>query len=212
MPKLEMEQHECNNCLKKVWMHVEDRVTATVIEETGDKEHPVIPINFEITLLTCPACNGLNITLREVDSDDEIVIYPAKIERKRELLGLPSNISQAYQVAQKVRNIDTNLFGVQLGRVLDLICIDKNAKGKNLIDRISDLASQNEIPPRLAEMAHKLRQLRNIGAHADAGELTPAEIPILDALCEAILEYLYHAPKFIEQVEERIKNLKTNSH
>jgi hypothetical protein len=69
------------------------------------------------------------------------------------------------------------------------------------------LAQKGEIPNRLVEMAQKLRILRNIGAHASLGELTYAETPILEALCRAILEYVYTAPNLITKVEQRIKKL-----
>jgi hypothetical protein len=80
--------------------------------------------------------------------------------------------------------------------------------GESLYNRLTSLAEKCEIPTRLTEMAQQLRQLRNIGAHADLGKLTPAEVPVLDDLCRAILEYVYTAPKLIEQVELRLKELK----
>jgi len=57
-------------------------------------------------------------------------------------------------------------------------------------------------------MAHQLRFLRNIGAHATLGELTRGEAPILDDLCNAILEYVYTAPHRVEKVAKRIDELK----
>lgn len=73
---------------------------------------------------------------------------------------------------------------------------------------MSDLAARHEIPKNLAEMAHKLRQLRNVGAHADLGALTDKEVPVLAALCRAVLEYVYSAPKFVERVEKLLEKLK----
>jgi Domain of unknown function (DUF4145) len=60
--------------------------------------------------------------------------------------------------------------------------------------KLNDLAEKGEIPTKLVEVAHSLRKLRNFGAHASLGELTRDEIPILDDLCRAILEYVYNAP------------------
>lgn len=59
------------------------------------------------------------------------------------------------------------------------------------------------------DMAHQLREVGNIAAHADEIELTPAEVPILDDLCRAILEYVYTTPALIKQVQARIDSLKT---
>jgi hypothetical protein len=127
------------------------------------------------------------------------------------LVGLSPKIEQAYQSALKVKNVDSNAFAVLLGRVLDQVCIERGAKGDSLYDRLKDLASKGEIPTRLAEMAHQLRHLRNIGAHADLGDLTSAEVPILDDLCRAILEYVYTAPKLIEQVELKMAELRKSN-
>ena len=64
------------------------------------------------------------------------------------------------------------------------------------------------IQDQFTDMAHQLREVGNIAAHADEIELTPAEVPILDDLCRAILEYVYTTPALIQQVQTRINNLK----
>jgi hypothetical protein len=53
-----------------------------------------------------------------------------------------------------------------------------------------------------------LRIFGNIGAHPTLGELSDAEVPILDNLCKAILEYVYTAPFLAEQAEKKVKQLK----
>jgi hypothetical protein len=164
-------------------------------------------------LAQCPAC--LKVTLVEtkwcppdIDESQECwhFLYPLPVSAPQ---GLPADVALSYAAARKVRNIDSNAFAVLLGRVLDKVCIDKQVTGASLYDRLTKLANTGEIPPRLAEMAQQLRQLRNIGAHADLGELTPREVPILDALCRAVLEYVYTAPAMLKRVETRMKRLKT---
>jgi len=58
------------------------------------------------------------------------------------------------------------------------------------------------------DVAAGIRKLRNIGAHADLGELTEAELPVLDGLTRAILEYVYSAPLLAREAEERLAKLK----
>jgi len=162
-------------------------------------------------ILLCPAC--LDVSLQKTyyhegfDPSDWKweIIYPKEI---KEIVGLPQEVEVAYEAALKVRNIDPNAYAVLLGRVLDKVCIDRKAEGKSLSDRLKNLAEKGEMPTRLAEMAHQLRQLRNIGAHADLGNLTASEIPILSDLCSAILEYVYTAPALIERVKKHFKKLK----
>lgn len=162
-------------------------------------------------VLECPACR--QITFKKgywheciPDEFTPEILYPTGSEQ---ILGLPERIAKACEAAQKVKAIDSNAFAVLLGRVLDLVCIDKNAVGESLYERLSDIASKGIMPQQLAEMAHALRQLRNIGAHADLGELTKAEVPILEALSKAILEYVYAAPALIQLVQTKIDSLKT---
>lgn len=164
-------------------------------------------------ILLCPACS--DVILQKTHYHDGFgpeewqreMLYPAKT---KSIIGLPKEVNMAYGAAFKVRNIDPNAYAVLLGRVLDKVCLDRKAEGKSLSEKLQYLAQQGEIPNRLAEMAHQLRQLRNIGAHADLGDLTTNEIPVLSSLCNAILEYVYTAPALIEQVKKHLEQLKTN--
>ena len=89
-----------------------------------------------------------------------------------------------------------------------MICKDRGAVGKDLHEQLNSLATKGEIPIKLVGVAQSLRQLRNLGAHASIGELTSEEIPLLDDLCKAILEYVYIAPSLAEKAEARFNTLK----
>lgn len=163
-------------------------------------------------ILECPACNSILFRkgywhdyLTDESGPEYEILYPHGSQTIR---GLPQQISKSYEAAQKVRAIDSNAFAVLLGRVLDLVCIDKNAAGENLFERLEDIAQKGVMPQQLADMAHALRHLRNIGAHANLGELTPAEVPILEGLSKAILEYVYSAPALVQLVQSKIDALK----
>lgn len=166
-------------------------------------------------ILECPSCERILFRkgywheyLSEETGPEYEILYPNVPEHIR---GLPKKISKAYEASQKVKSIDSNAYAVLLGRVLDLVCIDKNAEGDSLYERLKDIAEKDIMPQQLADMAHGLRQLRNIGAHADLGELTPAEVPILENLSKAILEYVYSAPALIQIVQSKIDALKNRS-
>lgn len=117
-------------------------------------------------------------------------------------------IKDAYETSLKVRVIDANAYAVLLGRILEMVCEDRKATGSSLQKRLEDLATRGEISDRLVAVAHNLRQLRNVGAHASLVELTHDEVPILDDLCKAILEYVYSVPYLIDKAEKQIKRLK----
>jgi hypothetical protein len=134
-----------------------------------------------------------------------VVLYPVG---EKALRGLPLKIEEGYAAARKVRNISANAYGVLLGRVLDSVCEDRQAIGDTLDQKLKSLADKGDIPEKLVKVAAGMRKLRNIGAHADLGELTEAELPVLDDLTRAILEYVYAAPLLATEAEERFTRLK----
>jgi hypothetical protein len=167
-------------------------------------------------LLLCPACSS--VILRSYYWHDGYMetsenttfryLYPASNKKP---LGLPPEIQRAYDAAIKVKYIDVNAYAVLVGRVLEMICKDRNAAGKTLNDKLADLSVKGEVPSKLVKVAESLRHLRNIGAHAGLGELTKSEEPILSSLCSAILEYVYSALYLVQQAEDRLEKLKESN-
>lgn len=120
------------------------------------------------------------------------------------LSGLPPEIEAAYKAALSVKGIESNAFGILVGRLLEKVCRDRGAQGRALPEQMRNLSVKGEIPDHLADLAQQIWQLRNIGNHAGAGELSSADVPLLNDLCRAILEYVYVAPQTIVQVRARL--------
>ena len=164
-------------------------------------------------LLCCQGCGKVVLQRNYYDSryDDYDVaeafrtLYPQPDTMPKVL---PHPVKSEYDAAIAVKPINANAYAVLLGRVFDKVCEDRKADGKTLSERLADLAEKGEIPKPLAEMAHGLRQLRNVGAHADLGTLTQDEIQVLDAILRAILEYLYRAPRLVEEVKQMLARRK----
>ena len=162
-------------------------------------------------LLACPACKGISLRryyYHEYMDPDQVkidMIYPSTEDMPQ---GLPETIEREYKAALKVRGISPNAYGVLLDRLLDLVCEDRKATGTNRNTKLKNLADRNEIPIKLVEMASSLHELRHYGAHATLGELTPNQVPILDKLCRAILEYVYSAPHLVKEAEEHLRLLR----
>lgn len=173
-------------------------------EEFDDPPHYYEEV-WLFRLSLCSLCDRVNLSVEGDYGDGARTLYPSP---PAELEGLPYKIAQAYKAARAVKSIDANAFAVLLGRVLEFVCIDRNATGGTLSLQLKDLATKGEIPGPLAGMADQLRTLRNIGAHASLGELSNTETPILDDLCRAILEYVYAAPHRVAKVAKRIDELK----
>ncbi len=196
---------KCGKCDKISSQRVVSTYTHTVRQEFDDEEGLCIDQDYILRLSHCYSCEGINLTFEDEDGEVRI-LWPTL---NKELEGLPSRIAKAYKASRAVRLIDANAFAVLLGRVLELVCIDRNAEGDTLYAKLQDLGKRGEVPDRLIQMAHQVRTLRNIGAHATLGELTQSEVPIVDDLIRAILEYVYTAPAKINQVEQRIQKLQS---
>ena len=204
---------ECRHCSNKAPMDIRGSYhldTTPVIDESDPPRlYDYDQEGYDYELLSCQICKKVTLLETYIPpygyDDITKILYPSATLR---LSGLPSQIQQAYELALKVRVIEPNAYAVLIGRILEMICEDRKAVGKNLYEQLSDLAAKGEIPTKLVGVAHSLRQLRNLGAHASLGELTSEEIPLLDDLCKAILEYVYIAPSLAEKAEARFNTLK----
>ena len=202
---------QCGHCGNKSCMEVVTSYDAT--RSFTDPFGDTYDAGDVWELVLCPVCSGIN--LRQVNvhwgAEPEIgrraarVVYPST---GKSFAGLPPAIDSAYHAALKVRHVDANAFAVLLRRVIEGVCLDRGASGRNLYDQLNDLAKKGEIPVQLAEMAHQLRLFGNIGAHFGEEDVTCADAALLDDLCGAVLEYVYVAPGWLDKLKSRLEELK----
>jgi hypothetical protein len=200
----------CGHCGNKVRLIMLSHQMVKALEA-----HPIWEFDVEVhstyTLCKCPVCE--KITVRRDDDyswagDEKIrtnYLYPFQPELPKKL---PSAVRRAYHEARAVKPQSANAYAVLLGRLLEAVCDDRGAKGEDLYKRLKDLAERGEIPAQLGQLAQRLRELRNVGAHAKQGELTAAHVPILDNMTRALLDYLYAVPSYLETAEDQLNQLK----
>ncbi len=201
----------CRHCGNISKMEIIGNVNDDHIYE--DEEYgPMTDSATIYSVLRCPACIKINIVTYDwhdgIESDDEIsyeFLYP---KNSTFPIGLPENILTAFKAAEKVKSIDVNAYAILMRRLLELVCLDRNAKVGTLAVMLKELADKNEIPIKLVKVATGLKDFGNIGAHAGSGELTEKEIPIVNALCSAILEYVYSAPHLATIAENKLITIK----
>lgn len=176
---------------------------------------PMYKYGTTYSISECPACKKVNIISFDwhdgIESEDEItykVLYP---QNNNFPVGLPNNILSTLKAAERIKNIDVNAYAILLRRLLELVCLDRNAHGATLALMLKDLADKNEIPDKLVSVAKGLKDFGNIGAHAGSGDLSEREIPIVKALCLAILEYTYSAPYLASVAEKKLLAIKTKA-
>lgn len=99
-------------------------------------------------LLKCPACEKVELRTYHFHSSDHgeptfTTLYPAASKGP---LGLPLKIQKEYEAALKVKNVSPNAYGVLMGRVLEMVCVDKgyslhpHSKGSNPRNQIDGRA------------------------------------------------------------------------
>lgn len=204
----------CGHCSNISHMKIIGSVNDTHIH--NDPEYgPVVDSGTIYSVLECPACKKVNIVTYgwhdEIESEDEIdyeILFPKESSLP---IGLPDNVASTLKAAEKIKTIDVNAYAILLRRLLELVCLDRKAKGATLALMLKDLAGKNEIPDKLVKVATGLKDFGNIGAHAGSGELSAKEIPIVKALTLAILEYIYSAPHLATLAETKLTAIKIKS-
>jgi hypothetical protein len=186
-----------------------------IVEHRDPKNGMTWEMGSIYSILGCPSCSRVTITsshwVEGMVDESELeynILFPSEEKIPN---GLPPEIKSGYEAAIKVKAIDANAYAVLMRRLLELVCQDRAAVGKDLYQKLSDLASKNEIPSKLVDVAHSVRSIGNVGAHAVLGEVTEKEIPILKALIDAILEYVYSAPYLAQIAKDRLDSLKSSN-
>ena len=181
---------QCGHCGKKAVFEVRAEVGqyGTDAEKTFDEE--VTRITWR--LLECTFCReptleqssihyvirydpATNIGKYEVSTADKTIVYP-DVKMKEPLTNLPQAVEKKYLAALKVQNIEPSACAVLAGKTLEAVCNHENAQGRTLSDKLNNLVDSDRIPKTLAEMAHQLRQIRNLGAHDVDGEVTVEDV------------------------------------
>jgi hypothetical protein len=122
--------------------------------------------------------------------------------------GLPPSVARPLAEAMKVKELAPNLFAVAIGRTLEAMCKHENVRGSGLTGKLTNLANSGRIPEVYARMATQLRDMRDLGAHANEVEVEPDDVPLLLDFAEGILSYLYVAPARADAMAERLNEVR----
>lgn len=183
----------------------------TVTQGGSSRDDPPWEEGTYYDLLKCPSCGQMSLRSyfwhEGMESEDDTTVTELYPSSTKIPLGLPERIEKAFIDALKTKSVNANAFGVLIGRVIEMVCLDRGATGHFLSHKLKDLAGKGEIPNKLVEIAERLASFRNVGAHAELGDLTPDEIPIVEDLSRALLDYIYTAPHLAQRASERLDAL-----
>lgn len=209
---------KCLHCRNSARLLIVGEVNNFEASSVDDQGLPYPEQGDVFQILECENC--YKTTIRKyfwVDGwegdDDRTVeyrnLYPTP-EKKRAYT-LPDEVKKGLDSANAVKDIDANAYGVLLRRLLEHVCIDQNANGSSLHVKLKDLADRRVIPDTLLNIAHGLKNIGNVGAHAGTGDLTANETEIMTSLCEAIVEYVYYAPSLVQQAQKLLNKVKSGT-
>ena len=113
---------------------------------------------------------------------------------------VPEIIRRALQAASETKSVDVAISLIAWRRVIELICKDLNAEGRNLYERITDLSSKNVFPSTINDASHLIRILGNEGAHSESETISRTSIYGIESLVKNIIEYVYILPQKVREI------------
>ncbi len=209
---------ECGHCGNCTLMRIVRDFDCTVEHSTGDWDPcPMYWIEGHVyEVLQCPVCS--QVSFRRYYWHDgmmeppDINYEPLHPPVPSAPLGLPVAIRRAWEEAAKVRRVSPNAYAVHLGRMLELVCRDRQAEGKDLDHLMKDLAKRENLPPQILEIVKGLRLFRNVGAHGKpTEEISAAETSVLHDLARAVLEFVYTGPYLAAKADETYRKMLATS-
>lgn len=158
----------------------------------------------------CPVCLK-PVIISEYTCD----IAEAPSERKTEYpniavspKGVPKDIYSAFESAVKTKGIDYSICLLSLRRVLEMVCKDKGAVGKDLEKKIDDLIAKKIFPPMIEDACWIIRQMGNDAAHADKISVYTYDVEQVIGYVATIIDYLYSLPYRVGKMKTKIEKRK----
>jgi len=192
------------------------------LDVSGDDDRHNIQWNQHYQVIKCLGCKL--ISFRDVSTDSESYyqvdedewqydtnekLYPSRIEGRKDLghevVFLPNDTKQVYEeTMQALCNNSPILAGIGLRALVETVCKEKKAKGKNLFQKIKDLENQKVLTPVGASVLHKIRTLGNAAAH-EVKPHTDKQLALAMDIVEHLLKDVYILPKLADQEFEDIQ-------
>lgn len=203
--------HTCYHCGNQGLMKIEHTYShkygGGIYDPFGDLVAYEIEEYFDWILLSCPVCNKATLRLdyqHEYSNDDDPSVETLYPQSKIDYVGVPANIKSAFESALKVKNIDTSVCSIALRRVLEAICKDKGAEGRNLELMVKDMISRGILPEMFNDACWIVRHLGNSAAHGDNKQFSIHQIDQTIMFMQSIINYLYTLPVKMQLMRKAI--------
>jgi len=142
------------------------------------------------------------ISETEWELDEYEILYPSRIEGRRTLNDeahyLPSKVQRVYkETIQALNNNSPILAGIGLRALIETICKEKSAEGRNLLLKIDDLVVKQILTPTGSTILHKIRTLGNDAAH-EVKPHSEKQLSLAMDVVEHVLTDVYILPNKVE--------------
>ena len=163
-------------------------------------------------IVQCQGCKSISFRKASSNSEDyqhfedgevvEVVdetLYPSRLEGRKGLSEdayyLPVKVNRIYnETFQALMSQSPILAGIGLRALLETVCKEKNAVGKDLFKKIDNLVSQTILTPVSASILHRIRALGNDAAH-EVKPHTQKQLGLAMDVVEHLLRDVYILPK-----------------
>ncbi|HYC90690.1 MAG TPA: DUF4145 domain-containing protein [Thermoanaerobaculia bacterium] len=168
-------------------------------------------------IIQCQGCNHLSFCRQSRSTEDTIEteggeeqvitteVYPAVVEGLKKLEDdwrLPHGVRRIYdETYQAVSNNQPILAGIGIRAIVEAVCNEENAAGRNLQNRIDDLQTKSLITPAGAQVLHNLRFMGNAAAH-EVKAHTAQELRLALEVVEHLLAGVYIVPQRAEALKK----------
>jgi hypothetical protein len=202
----------CTECAGKTHHKVLLSIDKSGEEHDGDFDF-YWDAHFQI--VQCQGCKTISFRHTNSNSEDyepishdewqHVVyedLYPSRVEGRKgiedEILYLPTKIQRIYKETLHALNSRSPvLAGIGLRALVETVCKEESASGKDLLKKIDDLVAKNVLTPAGAQILHKIRTLGNEAAH----EVKPhndKQLGLAMDVVEHLLKDVYIIPKQVE--------------
>lgn len=164
----------------------------------------------------CGTCGGLNTygAFFELDLQSDDFARAKLHPRGADLLPPPHTMSpnqpvppkllKVYEEVWPLRHRAPAAFIGQVRRLLEAICKQQGAAGKDLYAQLKELGTKGVFPGYFSQISDLLRKVGNMGAHAGEEELSVWDAELIDDFFRSIIDYVYIAPARIKRMEYRL--------
>jgi hypothetical protein len=128
---------------------------------------------------------------------ESVEIYPSRSEGRvgiKDSHLLPAPTQLVYdETIKAMNNTQPVLAGIGIRALVETICKDQKAKGKDLFEKINNLVLLGVLTKEGADILHKIRTLGNAAAH-EVKPHTPKQLGLALDVCEHLFQGVYILP------------------